>query len=599
VCTHTSSSSGRMDTQYVAIETEGTGSPRQEPSNKGRYVIGGIVIAVVCIVGVIVGTTSNHGNTEPRRSNSPQSSSNAQASAASPDFAKHFDYDVSRPTFALHPVLGYLNSTGVVNPADPEVIHYSTHYDLVTPNHFTHLHAEVDAVRNAYVLSKDMDALQVACLEASILVKFKSVAAAKAFAANITVSTVIPLEEEWNCTMGAHVRKAKGTTTISGTIVSVLTFNASVSDLYRDATISYNGTGFGTPAYPNSHPTPLNVPSSRQRRSWLSHAWHVITHVVGFAVTGDLDVDKKLYSTDFTMGPAPCAGPAHGSETQTQQQIRDITQCQFHAGLAIVFDLQISHYHIDNVELYALGTMNGDVTTNGQSLDHTWSGSYSYTIFDSTLFSISIPVAGFPLPIKLTGALYAHPRWSLTGDLTIDSDIHTSGELKFGLQYTPETHVQPIRVDTLHASADFNSATGVFTLDGSIGMDAVFQLSALYVANAHVDVTTVPSFHGVATETIMGPGGESVNVNGRNVTTHRIAAHQPVSYGQCTPTANANDPVDNPSFQLSAQVDVDVTAGANIDVDILHHTLYDHTFNFGTLYSHDWSFGPWCRHIDV
>lgn len=128
----------------------------------------------------------------------------------------------------------------------------------------------------------------------------------------------------------------------------------------------------------------------------------------------------------------------------------------------------------------------------------------------------------------------------------------------------------------MDATGDLNSATGVFTLDGSMGMDAVFELSALYVAHANVHVAVNPSFHGVATETIMGPGGESVHINGTHVSTSHIAAQQPVSYGTCTPTANAHDPVDNPSFTFSANVDVDVTAGANLDVDILHHTLYDH-----------------------
>lgn len=202
-------------------------------------------------------------------------------------------------------------------------------------------------------------------------------------------------------TQGAHVRKAVGSTSVSGAIVAVDTIEASVADLYMNAHISYNGTGFGTPVYPNSHPTPIDIPSSRARRSWFSHAWHIIKHVVGFAVTGDLDVDHKLYSTSFTMGPAPCAGPPSSSASETDRQIHDLTQCQFHAGLSIVFELQISHYHIDLVELYAEGTMNGDITTNGQSIDHTWSGSYSYTIFDATIFSISIPVAGFPLPIKV------------------------------------------------------------------------------------------------------------------------------------------------------------------------------------------------------
>jgi hypothetical protein len=139
--------------------------------------------------------------------------------------------------------------------------------------------------------------------------------------------------------------------------------------------------------------------------------------------------------------------------------------------------------------------------------------------------------------------------------------------------------VQPIHVDTLVGTADLNSVTGVFTVDGSLGMDAVFELSALYVAHANVHVGATPSLHGVATETIMGPGGESINVNGDTVATHHIAATQPVAISQCHPTANVanpNDPIDDPSFQFSAAVDVDVTAGATIDVDILHHTLYDH-----------------------
>lgn len=242
-------------------------------------------------------------------------------------------------------------------------------------------------------------------------------------------------------TSGAHVRKSTGQSVVRGSIVSIGTYNASVGDLYKHANISYNGTGFGVPSYPNSNPTPLDIPTTRERKSWLSHAWHHIKHivrdvkdVVGFAVTGDLDVDKSLYSTSFTMGPAPCAGHGSGGASQTDQQLHRLTQCQFHAGLSIVFQLTISHYHIDLAELYAEGTMNGDITTNGETIDHTWSGSYAYTLFDSTLFSIAIPVAGFPLPIKLTGALYAHPSWSVTGELTIDSDIHTSGEVKFGVE---------------------------------------------------------------------------------------------------------------------------------------------------------------------
>jgi hypothetical protein len=99
----------------------------------------------------------------------------------------------------VHPVLGFLNSTGTEDPTDPTIMHYSTHYDLVTPNHFTHLHAEVDAVKNAVVLSKIEAALAVACLDSSILVKFESEAAANLFKLNITIDTVIPLEEEWNC----------------------------------------------------------------------------------------------------------------------------------------------------------------------------------------------------------------------------------------------------------------------------------------------------------------------------------------------------------------------------------------------------------------
>lgn len=96
-------------------------------------------------------------------------------------------------------MLGFYNGTGVVDPSNPAIIHYSNHVDLVTPNHFTHFHAEVDAVRNAVVLSHDKAALALKCLENRIFVKFGSDEAARWFAGNITVGTVVPLEEEWNC----------------------------------------------------------------------------------------------------------------------------------------------------------------------------------------------------------------------------------------------------------------------------------------------------------------------------------------------------------------------------------------------------------------
>merc|ERR1712046_224774 len=311
-------------------------------------------------------------------------------------------------------------------------------------------------------------------------------------------------------------------------------------------------------------------------------------------VTGDDNVDHSFMSKHVTIGPAPCI-----SAGTHETQLTDLTQCQFHADLNIIFQLHIEHYSLHVVELYAQGDMNGDLTTNGQMLNKEWSGTRQFKIFDSTLFSISIPVAGIPLPLKLHAEMYSHVHWDIDGEVTINSDIHATGELKLGVQYTPQHGFQPVRVNTLQGTGDLNSATGVFTVDGSIELDTVFGISALYVATASTHVEITPHFHGVATETIIGPGGEEVFVNGTHVEHHHIAPVAPQTFGMCAPTANANSHVDDPSFQMTADLDVNVNAGANVDVKLWHHTLYDHTFNFGTIYSHDWTFGPWCRHLHL
>lgn len=598
---------------YYAFPADGE-APRDRRKN---LVILSWVFGVLAVVGIIIGVTTHSIEHLQSDGNAPSS-----ASESSPDSVASKFINAPRPSFAVHPILGMIPATpeplSTHGDDDANVTRYTSSAYASSGPHYTNFSYDVEVVRDIYILSKDPQAMEVLC-EASVLyIKFQSNEGAANFSsiANVSGKTVVPVESEWNCG-GALIRKVVNVTILEGNIVMASTSNTTIESIFRNAHIFYNGTGVQPSNYSTDQAVQLEFPknsTTRERRSWLSRTWHHIVHTVehdghaivtdveavyDFAKTGSLDIDHNLYSTKFNMGPTKCLAPANSTSDDLATRLEDLTECNLEADFQITFEVHVSNYKLQIVTLYAEGNINGAMDTNGQSINKDWNGEKSYKIFDKTLWSISIPVAGVPIPLSLAGSMFSHMSWNVDGTLDMDADIKVNGMLKVGLEYTGTGGVQPVHVDTLTGAAVMNSASGELTVDGSVELDTIFTLSAFWTCQAVTHIAITPSFHAVGKEAVLGPGGEDVSISGTDVDVTRVTAQPPPALGTCNPTSVDGDAVEDPSFQMNLGVDVEVTAGATLDITILKHKLYDHTFNFGDLYSKDFQFGPWCEHLDI
>lgn len=570
-------------------------------------------------------------------------------SRAADSYEALFPEAASRPVFAKHPLFSVLEPTTTTPGKDGKTDVVEMHFDASTDRHHTHLHyiAEPwkDRVHMSIYDGPDGDGVPdvqgVICRSDAALVKFDNAVNAGHFAQLLNVSsTLLTFLEEWGCDEGAHVRRVSASPRLSsanGTVVIVPTRAASIEHLFKNAKINFNGTR--AVARERSSGTGVEA-GGRDRRSWfdddddvdtttaasgsssgwlaglendvssffgsiegdMESLWHSSLSKLETAAhdtatlekwaeeagkiltTGKLDYNGEPFEKNANVGPVACS-----SKTPD-------LMCSYSYDVEIHFQLEIADYKLQSISLSTTGDAEAGVQASGQGFTKTWDGAIpTETLYDGTLWSTVIPVAGVPIPLSLKGTVTSGLVWSVDGSLHIDGGVTAKGNVGAGITYTPSDGFSPTTSYDVTGTAALNYATGSLAAKGTVTISTLLGLTALYSAGVSSRLVVTPVIAATGTETIEGA---AASFSSKTMKVTELSPTTPDYSSQCHPTAGSNAHVDTPSVALSVGVGVQLTASASLDIEALK---IDKTYQFENgqpIWQKLWSpLKSWCVHL--
>jgi len=578
----------------MEVENDGFDAESMEPrqGRRSNWIVGGIALGTVAIVGAIVALTTNHA-TSPASSHASSSNGGLNAQVRAPIFP------------ACHPGLCGLHP--FVEPgSDASVEKYTLHTESVTPSHYTKYHVEAEVVKDVHRLDKTPSVLALACNQSFVNITFNSSEAANSFSGSVKVnSTLMPILAEWGC--GAHVRRVGHNVTVSNNVATVHTLSAKFQHMFKSANISFNGTRVpGMKQF--SVPSASNASTRRDRRSddddELDSLWNDaksdVTSAFDDITETVADVEKVasiLASGNYSADKTPWTKSMSKSQSCGNSEIGDLTTCSFDYDAQLTFMINIVDYEVTFVQIEMNGNANAGVATNGQSITKSWNGEVTIPGFDSTLFATIIEIGPVPVPVSLHGKMTNVFNWDVTGSLQLDGEITVGGDLTVGGKYTPEDSFVPVFEHDLNGKAVMNYATGSVTTEGTITSSTTLVLSAMFAADLSANLVVTPTVTATGTETVEG-AGVSFNKGAGAFDVTKVTPSQPDYSSPCHPQEQTggddiDSHVDLPSLSIGVAVGVDVSAAAKLDIEIESKTLFDKTWPIDS-YSNMFKIAKWC-----
>eukprot|EP00048_Salpingoeca_helianthica_P011293 m.162450 g.162450 ORF g.162450 m.162450 type:complete len:546 (-) comp15203_c0_seq1:100-1737(-) len=389
------------------------------------------LLATVAVACLVVGIVAASGRTTL----SPSSSSTSGSS-----FAAVSQTNLqTRPTFAKP--IGSL-----ANAPEPSIVH-STATTETAVFHFNHssttaqgnishtsLRYNVSKVKNAHCPAKHESVLAIDCLPTRIRISFTNASKAAEYAAQWVNNTILFLRHEWGC--GSHVRRFVSQPILNGRLLFVNTVNASITDAFRHANISFfsNHSDADGPVQLQTVSRNATKHNSHRRSLWgditgfLSSASNAVADLVTLAVTGDLQNTWQPFSAQYTV-------PATTLSNSNQYGSVNI-EYSGSVSVGTNVELNIQDYSLSSFSATASGSLSASATAT-VTASASYSQSDSQAITSSiTVASGSIPVFGVEIPVNLLVQVFAGYQASGEASASLSGTATAQGSVSGGVSYT-------------------------------------------------------------------------------------------------------------------------------------------------------------------
>mmetsp|Transcript_4866 Transcript_4866/g.12518 ORF Transcript_4866/g.12518 Transcript_4866/m.12518 type:complete len:613 (-) Transcript_4866:71-1909(-) len=594
--------------------------PRREASKRHRFVVGGITIAVLAVVGVIVATTSGR-STAPSDSGSPRAAGLQAQSSAPPASAG------AAKLVAVHPLLVNMPHRATAVAGDDAVEQYSGSFHVETNGHHTHYEYLVQAVKDRVHLEQNHAVDAVSCNGSKLHITFNHTDSATAFRAELTPGrTVITVINLWRgCGTTSRVLRlaANADFHVNGASLSMETHTADITAIFKNANITFNGTGFTADSGSSGHGRPRREADAVRRTTgddddFFEEIWNDVTGAITNAwnrVVGDVrnafssvqnfmaDAEKVEHfiqqlvdnNGDYSKNGDVWSKSVQVGPTPVSSSLPSLTS-QYGYDLQLQYALQITDYELHHVACTASGQAHASVNAEGQVFQYSDSGTLGpYTVVpQETFITFTIPAGPVPIPVSISGTMTTKLDWSLSGSVSVSANMAASGSLEAGFQWTQGQGFSPIESHSFTSDAEMNYITATATATGTVVANTQLLIEAMYSVGLQTQVAVSPVVRATVSETIEG-GGISVDDSGNGLVATRINPQSPPADSPCHPTTTGRF-VDTPSVLATVGVGVSVTAAAVIDIPDLH---IDRTYDIcsGPCYSHLWNpVESWCIH---
>eukprot|EP00050_Salpingoeca_kvevrii_P005687 m.285110 g.285110 ORF g.285110 m.285110 type:complete len:601 (+) comp11299_c0_seq1:994-2796(+) len=253
----------------------------------------------------------------------------------------------------------------------------------------------------------------------------------------------------------------------------------------------YNDRGIDMRTAPptETYPSPY---FRRDLTSWLQSEWPTIKQWAGYiyegaelAIDGDLNIDDaQPYAGNWNWGPSNCGFTLPDTTSS----------CSANLDATVHFSISINDYNVDSISLTVDG--NTQLSASGNfDVSEPFTKQGQKQVWSDQLWSGVITVGSVPIPISVSGQLFAGYDLSASASLSVNAQMNVAGSATFGLNYAngQVNWVHNYNLNPTHSISGNAEETATLTLNTM----PVLLLKAAYIGGPTVQV----SMSGTATLT--------------------------------------------------------------------------------------------------